>query len=152
MKTLLFLSLFLLTSYPDAACQTQHFRGSWTRIGTNYLFDFDLHLEHGAGNQVQGHFDWKFVQYDETDEFSVSYYRNKIGATAKEYVKGTWNPTTRTYHLKGYKKDDPNAIIATDEYLLKLDSDGDIGGETKSHNTWLGRINGELAISKHKKA
>ena len=33
-------------------------------------------------------------------------------------------------------------IISTDHYRLKLDENGDIGGDSKAHNTWKGRING----------
>jgi len=52
------------------------------------------------------------------------------------------NPATKEYFLKGYKKEDPNMIISTDHYRLKLDENGDIGGDSKAHNTWKGRING----------
>lgn len=141
MKKIL-LSILLLANISFVAeAQVQLFHGSWTRLGTGYLFDFDLRLEHGAGNQVQGFFDWKFMQYDPDDPFSASYYKDKIGLTAREYVNGTYDPTTKTYHVTGYAKDDPDAIISLDEYLLKIDAQGDIGGETRSQNTWLGRIN-----------
>lgn len=141
MKTAFILVLFFSTCWLGATAQTHLFQGSWTRLGTSYRFDFELHLEHGAGNSVKGYFNWKFVQYDENDSFSVSYYRDKIGATAREYVSGTWNPADRTYRLKGYKTEDPHAIIAMDEYLLKVDGNGDLGGDTRSHDSWLGRIN-----------
>lgn len=148
MKTIFILGLFVATSWLGATAQPHLFQGSWTRLGTNYRFDFELHLEHGAGNSVEGYFNWKFVQYDENDSFSVSYYQDKIGATAKEYVRGSWNPADRTYRLKGYKKDDPHAIIALDEYLLKVDGNGDLGGDTRSHDSWLGRINAK-ALALH---
>lgn len=141
MKTILLTCLISLGFYTASNCQTQLFQGTWTRLGTGYLFEFDLHLEHGAGNTVQGYFNWKFLKCDENDVFAVSYYQDKVGMTAKEYVHGTWNASTRTYYLKGYDKDDPNAIIALDEYQLKVDGNGDLGGETKSHDSWLGRIN-----------
>lgn len=142
MKKTLFISFLLVSVCTVAAtAQIQLFHGTWTRLGTGYIFDFDLKLEHGTGNKVQGYFDWKFVQYDENDPFSVSYYKDKVGLTAREYVKGTYEPASKTYHVTGYAKDDPDTIISLDEYLLKLDSNGDIGGETSSKNTWLGRIN-----------
>jgi len=141
MKKVLLSVLLLASISLGAGAQVQLFHGTWTRIGTGYVFDFDLRLEHGAGNQVQGFFDWKFVQYDPDDPFSVSYYKDKLGLTAREYVKGTYDPATRTYHVVGYAKEDPEAIISLDEYLLKMDGDGNIGGETRSQNTWLGRIN-----------
>ena len=146
MKTILLIGLLATTCCVTATSQTQLYHGTWTRLGTNYLFEFDLHLEHGAGNSVEGYFSWKFVKYDENDSFSVSYYQDKIGMTAKEYVKGTWDATTHTYHLKGFKKDDPNNIIALDEYLLTVDGNGDLEGKTNSQGTWQGRINAQSLV------
>ena len=146
MKTILFIAFLVTGCLVGAVCQTHLYHGTWTRLGTSYLFEFDLHLEQGKGNTVDGYFNWKFVQYDENDTFSVSYYEDKIGMTAKEYVRGTWDDATKTYHLKGYQKDDPNSIIALDEYLLKVDGNGDIEGETKSHDSWLGRINAKALV------
>ncbi len=145
MKKCLVLSLLVTALCLNSNAQTHLFHGSWTRLGTGYLFDFDLHLEH-TGNKVEGYFNWKFVQYDETDGFGTEYYKDKIGLTAREYVQGTWNPAERSYHLKGYKKDDPHTIIALDEYLLRVDGNGDLGGDTRSHGTWLGRINAKSLV------
>jgi len=145
MKKCLVPSLLVTTFCLNLNAQTHLFHGSWTRVGTSYLFEFDLHLEH-TGNNVEGYFIWKFVQYDETDGFGADYYKDKIGLTAREYVHGTWNPADHSYHLKGYKKDDPNMIIALDEYLLRMDDNGDLGGDTCSHGTWLGRINANSLV------
>lgn len=141
MKTILATILLTVLLAAGAIGQTHLYYGTWTRLGNEYIFEFDLHLEHSTGNKVTGYFNWKFVQYDKNDAFSVSYYEDKIGMTAKEYVSGTWDATARTYHFKGYKKDDPNAIIALDEYRLKVDGNGDLSGDTRSHDSWLGRIN-----------
>jgi hypothetical protein len=123
--------------------QEKHFQGAWTMIGTTYVFEFDLYLKHDANNNVVGHFDWKVAKFDEHSPSSKDYYQPKIGKTAKEFVRGTFNPATKEYVLKGYKKDDPHMIISTDHYRLKLDENGDIGGDSKAHNTWKGRINGK---------
>lgn len=141
MKTILLTCLLSIGFYAQANSQTRLYQGTWIRLSTGYLFEFDLHLEHGTGNMVQGYFNWKFLKCDENDAFAVSYYKDKIGMTAKEYIRGTWDANSHTYYLKGYKKDDPNEIISLDEYQLKVDENGDLGGETKSQGTWLGRIN-----------
>ena len=138
--------LILITSFTFSCtqllAQENHFRGTWTMIGTTYAFEFDLFLKHDANNNVAGHFDWKVVQYDENSPESKDYYKPKLGTTAKEFVRGTFNPKTKEYILRGYKKEDPNLIISTDIYRLIIDDNGDIGGDSKAHNTWKGRING----------
>ncbi len=144
MRTILVFTFFSILNFlpHQIFAQVKHFQGSWTKIGTTYVFEFDLYLNHRDNNVVTGHFDWKVVRFDEKSPQSRDYYKPKLGKTAKEFVRGTYNPTTKEYFLKGYKKDDPNWIISTDEYRLKLDEYDDISGKTKSNNTWKGRING----------
>jgi len=142
-KYLLFAFFALLSLNPsELIAQEKHFEGTWTMIGTTYVFEFDLYLKHDAKNNVAGHFDWKVVNYDKHSPASKDYYQPKLGTAAKEFVRGSFNPTTKEYYLKGYKKEDPNLIISTDIYRLKVDENGDIGGDSKAHNTWKGRING----------
>jgi hypothetical protein len=143
-NTFLFVLFATLMSVSNnLIAQEKHFQGSWTMIGTTYVFEFDLYLKHDANNNVAGHFDWKVTDYDKHSPASKDYYQPKIGKTAKEFVRGTFNPKTKEYFLKGYKKDDPHLIISKDHYRLKLDENGDIGGDSKAHNTWKGRINGK---------
>ena len=80
-------------------------------------------------------------EYDEYDDASREYYSDKLGLTAKEYVKGTFDPAKNEYYLTGYKKDDPNLIIGIDTYRLKVDEYENIGGTTKANGSWKGRIN-----------
>ena len=141
LRFLVLIASFSLTCNQLLA-QEKHFNGTWTMIGTTYVFEFDLFLKHDQNNNVAGHFDWKVTKYDENSVDSKSYYEPKLGSTAKEFVRGTFNPNTKEYFLKGYKKEDPHLIISTDSYRLKIDENGDIGGDSKAHNTWKGRING----------
>ena len=141
LRFLVLIASFSLTCNQLLA-QEKHFNGTWTLIGTTYVFEFDLYLKHDQSNNVAGHFDWKVANYDENSADSKRYYEPKLGSTAKEFVRGTFNPNTKEYFLKGYKKVDPHLIISTDSYRLKIDENGDIGGDTKAHNTWKGRING----------
>lgn len=140
---LLSLFVFLFLTQNSLTAQVRHFQGTWTLIGTTYVFEFDLILEHENEHEVKGYFNWKVVRYDENDLFSREYYQPKLGYTAKEFVRGQYDPKTRQYFLKGYQKDDPHQIISTDTYRLQLDENGDIGGDTNAHNTWKGRINGK---------
>ena len=137
-------SLLILLCLPTLlAAQIKHFTGHWTKIGTTYDFGFDLYIKHTGGNTVEGVFTWEFISYDKNILGSKSYYEEKIGLKAKEFVRGTYDPATKEYYLQGYKKEDPHRIIALDHYKLKEDKNGDIGGDTKAHGTWKGRINGK---------
>ena len=128
----------------DSSAQTKYFQGNWTKLGTTYDFQFELTLHVARNNQVKGVFHWTFVQYDENFSPSKDYYESKLGLTAKEYVRGTYDPKTKQYILKGYKKDDPHQIIGLDLYRIKEDGTGNnIGGDTRAHHTWQGRINGK---------
>jgi len=140
---LLILTLLIFSSTASFG-QTKTYNGTWTKITTTYAFDFDLILNVNAANQVEGYFIWKAVHYDEFNILSKEYYEDKLGMTAKEYVKGTYNPKEREYLLKGYKKEDPNAIIGIDTYKLQIDENGNIGGTTNANGTWMGKINSKL--------
>ena len=139
---LIFPIAFLFLFSTSISAQIKHFKGNWTKLGTTYDFSFDLYLRHTEGNQVEGVFNWKFVHYNENEPNSRSYYEEKRDLTAKEFVRGTYNPQTKELHLRGYKKEDPHLIIGIDEYRLKVDDNGDIGGKTKAHGSWKGRVNG----------
>ena len=145
MKKSIFLFLFLsgLFFQNHITAQAKHFKGNWTKLETTYDFKFDLYLKFTGGNQVKGVFNWELVNYDENLSDSKKYYEEKIGAQAKEYVRGTYNSKTKQYILKGYKKDDPHLIIGLDLYRLKEDESGHIGGDTKANHSWQGRINGK---------
>lgn len=126
--------------------QTKHFQGTWTKLETTYVFEFDLYINHKDGNQVEGYFDWKVTSPDENNIFSTAHYNKRLGTTAREYFKGVFMPKSKNYMLFGYKKNDPNLIIDPDDYRLKIDENGDISGRTKAHGTWKGRINGKLVL------
>jgi hypothetical protein len=137
-----FLVLIILLNTTALFGQTKKFIGIWTKVNTTYSFEFDLTLKIKEGNKVEGYFLWKVVEYDRNNLFSEYHYQNRIGKTAKEYVKGTYEPSADKYLLKGYKKDDPHSIIGIDTYEITEDKKGRIGGTTNANGTWLGRING----------
>ncbi len=129
--------------FTGLSAQTYQFQGSWIKLNTTYVFEFDLILNHSKSNNVEGHFIWQVVRYDEGSFLSKSHYADKIGLTAKEFVKGRYNPSKKVYFLDGYRKEDPNNIIGLDTYRIKVDKNGDIGGNTKANNSWKGIINGK---------
>ena len=139
-KLILFLALSISS---PLSSQIQQFYGTWTKVNTTYMFDFELTLRNGSSNTVSGYFLWKVVMFDEKNFMSKVHYQNKINFMAIEYVKGVYNSNTGECDLKGYKKDDPDNIIALDTYKLKIDQNGELGGTTSSNGTWLGRIQGK---------
>ena len=145
-KSMLFLLFFVTTFFTNPlTAQIKRFTGNWTKIGTTYDFQFDLFIQHTGGNQVKAVFKWQVVYYDENDPLSVKHYGEKIGLEAKEYLRGTYDAKTQQYILKGYKKEDPHRLIGLDLYRLTVDKKGDIGGDSRAHHTWQGRINGKAA-------
>lgn len=136
---ILAIALLLFTS-TSGSNSTKKYNGTWTRTSTTYVYDFDLILKTKASNKAEGFFVWTLVNYDENSEASKNYYAHKVGKTAKEYVRGTYNPSAREYTLEGYKKDDPNQIIGIDSYKLTVDKSGNIEGTSKTGGSWTGII------------
>ncbi len=136
-------TLFILALPTFLFSQNKHFQGAWSKLGTTYSFEFDLYLHHAENNKVEGFFDWKVANMDENSQLSINHYDSRIGTTAKEFVKGKYNPLKREYHIIGYRKEDPNLIISLDEYFLQVDKIGELEGKTKAHGTWKGRIKGK---------
>lgn len=134
------ISLFTVV---NLSAQVRQFKGTWTKINTTYVFEFDLILKH-QGNKVEGYFIWKVIQLDENSSFSKNHYKDRIGLTGKEFIRGSWYPSTNSYKFQGYRKEDPHQIIGLDYYELQLDEFDDIGGKTSTAGSWLGRINGKL--------
>ena len=140
---LIFSAAFLFFLSGQASAQIKQFKGNWVKLGTTYDFAFDLYIRNTGGNTVEGVFNWQAVNFDEYDDDSQSYYEEKLGLWAKEFVRGTYDPKTRTYQLEGYKKEDAHLIIGLDYYEIKVDENGDINGKTRSFGTWKGRIHGK---------
>ena len=64
----------------------------------------------------------------------------KVGLTATEYVRGTYDAVTRLMKVKGIRKDDPNKLVIYDQYNLSLSENGDLlSGVSKNGNFRLRR-------------
>ncbi|MDF1865580.1 MAG: hypothetical protein P1U70_12150 [Saprospiraceae bacterium] len=146
MKKIILSIITTLLFTAQTFAQTKHFQGTWTKLETTYVFEFDLYINHIDDKNVEGYFDWKVTSPDEKNIFSTTHYNERLGSTAREYFRGIYMPKSKNYMLFGHKKEDPNMIIAPDDYRLKIDENGDISGRTKAHNTWKGRINGKRVV------
>jgi hypothetical protein len=110
-------------------------QGQWSSpYGT--IFSSNLYLEStDRSNGVQGQINWTMKSTPQQSK------QSKIGMTAVEYVRGSYNQETRMLTMEGYRKDDPNNIITLDKYRLVLAEDGrSLGGATWNHGRWRGRL------------
>jgi len=105
------------------------YEGTWT--GQGYVYEFVLHIE-DLGTNVVGYFTWTLVSTP-----WISHLISKIGASGKEFVKGTFDSINSILIVRGYKLDaDAVGLVALDEYELNL-VDGEVYGVSKG---FYGRI------------
>jgi serine/threonine protein kinase len=110
-------------------------QGQWySPLGT--IFSASVHLEStGSNSSVQGNINWTMKSTP------LEAKQSRVGLTAIEYVKGSYDPVTRLLTMQGYSKDDPNNLIILDKYRLVLAEDGRaLGGATWNHGSWRGRL------------
>ena len=107
------------------------YRGYWGSFVKSFKYQFEAHFL--LDEKASGYIVWTLVDSPRRYEYKL------IGLTATEYVRGSYDQTTRTLKLEGYKKDDPNGIIGLDEYYLNVSDDGQrIYGSTSNYGSWLG--------------
>ncbi len=104
--------------------------GNWTSSKAHYTAV--VSLSDAGGGKFTGEIYWTLQRHTNPKKIY------KAGATATEYVQGTFNPATRTLNLSGYRKDDPQDIVVLDKYSLVLaENNLNLGGGSKSN----GRFN-----------
>lgn len=141
MKKTVLIVLFLCLL---ATARAQHVGGLWQGKWSSpegYVFDFVMQIDEFADGSIEGFFTWTFVAAPPNDW----YYKNKQGLQAIEYVSGKI-PENGKINVEGYKKDDPNAIIALDSYQLNFnESFSSFTGTSGHHGTWDGKLEGVRA-------
>lgn len=134
-----FLVFFLFLSTTSFCIKAQNSTGLWQGQWSSpdgYVFDFVLNLNEYPDGSVDGFINWKFIKAPEGDW----YYDGKEGWEAVEYVKGRVNENRKVV-FEGYKKDDPNSIIALDMYRLSFDETfHSFSGTTGNHGSWAAKI------------
>jgi hypothetical protein len=100
--------------------------GDWNGQGAYYTARVELRE---SGGKVDGQIFWTYVRTSNAQQ------QNKLGKTATEFVRGSFNSSTGSLDISGYRKDDPDVIIVLDHYQMKLSSDGrSLSGRSK-HGT-----------------
>ena len=114
---------------------TGQWKGQWsTESGT--LFDFELTLTPSGGNSVNGEVKWTMRRTVRPDK------AGKVGLSAIEYVRGSYDPSSGSVTLAGYAKDDPqNVLVMVDTYRLKMSGDDrTLTGSARNGGKWNGRV------------
>jgi hypothetical protein len=109
--------------------------GDWSAPSKAYLTASVTLMEDGEGG-IAGQMKWTLRDTSRKEKLS------KIGMSATEYVKGQFDPSSRTLHLVAYRKDDPDdVLIMLDTYYLTLSEDSHtLKGVTQNGGKWDGAI------------
>lgn len=115
---------------------TGKWNGQWsTDSGT--MLDFELSLTESGNSGLEGQIKWTLRRTARPDK------KNKVGLSAIEYVRGTFDPTTGALKMNGYGKDDPNnVLVMVDAYKLNISQDGrTLNGLARNGGKWNGHLN-----------
>jgi hypothetical protein len=115
---------------------TGKWNGQWsTDSGT--MLDFELSLTESGNAGLEGQIKWTLRRTARPDKM------NKIGLTAIEFVRGTFDPSTGAVKMNGYGKNDPNnVLVMVDAYKLNVSQDGrTLTGLARNGGKWNGHIN-----------
>jgi hypothetical protein len=134
---LLFLTLLVcLPLSPLLAGDTNKLNGTWRGPSTDpkgILFFAEMHIKVAPDGTLAGDIHWTLKKLPRENE------QTKIGLTATEFIRGRFDTQCRVFSFEGYRKDDPNSIIALDKYRLVLaDNNSVMGGVTRNLGNWQG--------------
>jgi hypothetical protein len=130
----LFLSIALLFFLQISFSQTMYFKGEWTTKSKTELFTGLFKISIQKNGSVSGDLLWTYISTDSTDGNLLAMYQGKKGKKAIEFVEGYYDAVTHDMTFAGMKRNDPDNIIGTDKYILKLSRDGTILYGTTSYN------------------
>ncbi len=122
-----------------ATVQTVTITGHWTKKKTTWNMPCNMALDIDVQNNAHGVINWSVGKVDPA---SAAQYRDKMSATAQEFVEGTYNPTTKTVQIHGTAKEDPAGIIGLETYEISLLNSNAAMGKSKTNGTWEGSIFG----------
>ncbi len=109
-------------------------QGEWSSP-RGYIYVAEMHLQDPSGGKIEGHINWTLRKSPRAHE------QSKLGSTGTEFVKGSYELTSRVLTLDGYRKTDPNGVLGLDKYRLIFAENGKVlGGITWNHGSWSGQI------------
>ena len=100
--------------------------GEWTD-SSGYRYGAILEIKVNSQNNISGSVDWTLLESRQGGD------QSKIGAKAKEFIQGTYDPDIRRANFKTTQMDDPSNIIGRSTYSLLLSEDGtDLSGSAST--------------------
>lgn len=142
-KALSFLALMLFT-YIVYAGQTVTLNVHQSTRNTTNVYRGIGELTLDDYNAVTGKIEWTIISLDKS---IYNQYKNRMNAKGIEFVKGTYNPDTKTFNLHGYEKNDPAGILSLDTYILDLNDPAKVTGTTRGSGKWDGLVEGTYTMS-----
>jgi hypothetical protein len=103
--------------------QTAYYKGEWRTVNKNELFTGIFRVKIKDQSVVTGKLIWVYHATDSSSAELMRLYKDKKGKVAMEIVEGVYNPNTGDIYWEGIDKKDPQQIIGTDKYTLKLSAD-----------------------------
>lgn len=107
----------ILANAQSVEKDSTHWVGEWRDEG-NLQYAFHLHLQPLGGGRMSGYFDWKLIWT------WLPEHKSKVGAAAREYVVGIYDPVKRQIKVSGIRQNDPADIISMDIYIIDVSADG----------------------------
>jgi hypothetical protein len=110
-------------------------KGQWS-TDSGSMLDFELTLSDTQNNGVDGQIKWTLRRTVRPDKM------DKVGQSAIEFVRGTFDPVTGSLKMSGYSKDDPNSVLVMiDDYKLTVSQDGKtLTGVARNGGKWNGHV------------
>jgi hypothetical protein len=133
MKKILALIIVFFYASPLFA-QTAYYKGEWRTVNKDELFTGIFRVKIKDQSVVTGKLIWVYHATDSSSAELMQLYKGKKGKVAMEIVEGVYNPVTGDIYWEGTSKKDPQQIIGTDKYTLKLSGDRQVMyGKTDSN-------------------
>ncbi|MFO0967871.1 MAG: hypothetical protein U0793_20100 [Gemmataceae bacterium] len=108
--------------------------GTWT-APNGYVGDAEMRLRLSPSDAVEGAIYWR------CRVTPYGWLPPRVGDTGTEYVRGTFNASTRALNVEGYAKDDPKRVLGLDKYKLTLSEDlRRLEGVTWNHGDWAATL------------
>ena len=146
LKSSLLLLIVVLVSTGLSAQQIISMAGHWTQKGNSNDFGFKAKLTIDTSNNVDGVITWSVIRVKSA---TVRYYSARMKSTAREYVKGTYAPASKSLQFHGVRKNDPDKIVSMDSYDINLTSDNRVVGKSKGNKgLWDGIMSGNYTVMK----
>lgn len=101
---------------------------------TGTAFSARAEFTDSGNGEIRGQILWTLLQSSNPDN------KTKVGMSATEFVRGTYDRSTRTIRIKGYDKRDDANLISLDYYTLSISNDGQIIEGSSSPDKVVGKV------------